>query len=160
MPPARAPRHSAALASELERLEKGDDAAPLDVARYACEAPSEETDPAAWRAARDNVRAQLEHQANRVVNLELAEAFAEGDWGRHVHDLKALKAQLEGLAAAKQREAEQINLKRKADQAKIGPEILRHERRNDDAAAKHRKLSASIDALKKQVADLEAAAAA
>ena len=41
---------------------------------------------AAWKAARDNVRAQLEHQANRVVNLELAESFSEHAWRRHVRE--------------------------------------------------------------------------
>ncbi|KAH8097166.1 hypothetical protein JL720_47 [Aureococcus anophagefferens] len=90
--------------------------------RYAARAPP--TAPRGGRAAADNAAAQLGHQANRVVNLELAEAFGEAAWRRHAADL-ASGAAAGGASAA----AERVNAARRADQERLAPEILRAERR-------------------------------
>lgn len=62
-------------AAELERAATGAPAPPggLDTARYRLDPPAggAAAGPAAWRAALDNARAQLEHQAGRLLNLEL-----------------------------------------------------------------------------------------
>ena len=69
--------------------------------------------------------------------------------------MEALKQQLESLAAAKTREAERINLKRRADQEKLGPEIVRYERRAADQQATRLKLEREIAALEAQCATLK-----
>ena len=77
MPELRPLRLSAAMQQELERVDKGGEMAPLEIDRYSCEPPEPAlaSDPRAWKKAYENVCSQLEHQANRVVNLELAESF-------------------------------------------------------------------------------------
>lgn len=162
MPELRPLRLSAAMQQELERVDKGGEMAPLEIDRYSCEPPEPAlaSDPRAWKKAYENVCSQLEHQANRVVNLELAESFGAAAWQRHVEDLEQLKALVEGLAASKKREAEQINLKRKADQEKLAPEILRYEKQATEKVAKHQQLEIENAKLRKQIADLEAKATA
>jgi hypothetical protein len=86
------------------------------------------------------------------VNLELAESFSEHAWRRHVHDLKRLHEQVAALAEGKEREAEQINLKRKRDQAKLGPDIVRAERAVVERLERHRALEARVAALRKEEA--------
>ena len=147
------------MAAEFSRCDRDEDLAPLAIERYSC-APPTEQDPEAWKSARTNVRAQLEHQANRVVNLELAESFSEHTWRRHVHDLGRLHAQVAALAEGKEREAEQINLKRKRDQAKLGPDIVRAERAVVERLERHRALEARVAALRKEEAKYVADAAA
>lgn len=135
----RPPRFSGMVQAELDRLEHGDDLQPLSIERYNCEMPEAalQADAQAWRRALFNCWAQLEHQADRVVNLEVAESFAELAWARHVQDLEQLKHQIEMLADAKQREAEAINLKRRADQEKIAPTVDRLERERRALVEKH-----------------------
>lgn len=147
LPALRPPRDSRAMAAEFARCERDEDLQPLAIERYSC-APPTDRDPDAWSKARRNVRAQLEHQANRVVNLELAESFSEHVWRRHVHDLGRLNQQVTALAQGKEREAEQINLKRKRDQAKLGPDILRAERAVVERLGRHRALEARVRALR------------
>ena len=151
LPALRPPRDSSIMAAEFARCDQDEDLAPLAIERYSC-APPTEQDPEAWKSARTNVRAQLEHQANRVVNLELAESFSEHTWRRHVHDLGRLHAQVAALAEGKEREAEQINLKRKRDQAKLGPDIVRAERAVVERLERHRALEARVAALRKEEA--------
>ena len=151
LPALRPPRDSSIMAAEFSRCDRDEDLAPLAIERYSC-APPTEQDPEAWKSARTNVRAQLEHQANRVVNLELAESFSEHTWRRHVHDLGRLHAQVAALAEGKEREAEQINLKRKRDQAKLGPDIVRAERAVVERLERHRALEARVAALRKEEA--------
>lgn len=135
----RPPRFSSMVQAELDRIERGDELEPLSIERYNCEMPEAalQADAQAWRRALFNCWAQLEHQADRVVNLEVAESFAELAWARHVQDLEQLKHQIEMLADAKQREAEAINLRRKADQEKFAPTVARLERERRAQVQKH-----------------------
>ena len=80
LPDLRPGRLGDVMAAELARVERGEELQPLSIERYSCEPPEADSGADAWKAARDNVRAQLEHQANRVVNLELCESFSEHAW--------------------------------------------------------------------------------
>lgn len=130
---------SAMAQTELDRLDRSEDPAPLSIDRYNCDRPAValEGDAQAWRKALHNCWAQLEHQANRVVNLELAESFADVAWARHCEDLARLKQQLEILADSKERECESINLQRKAYQEKLAPEIARLEAGRNALLGRH-----------------------
>ncbi|KAJ1451254.1 Pre-mRNA-splicing factor SPF27 [Pelagophyceae sp. CCMP2097] len=144
--------------AELARIDNGGELEPLSIDRYNVEppAPSLADDAEAWRTALDNCRAQLEHQANRVVNLELAESFDEAAWKRHVEDLEKLKAQLVALVSTKRAEADATNLKRKAEQTALAPEIARHERQRAALVAKHFELEKANAQLCAQVAQFSA----
>lgn len=53
---------------------------PLDVTRYSAPPPGEKAGSGAWQAALDNAQAQLEHQQNRVDNLELLLHYSGNAW--------------------------------------------------------------------------------
>lgn len=57
----------------MERMARGERMAPLEVSRYEVSGPPKELarDPEAWGASLTNAQAQLEHQHNRLANLEL-----------------------------------------------------------------------------------------
>jgi len=61
------------LNMQVERMGRGERMPPLDVSRYEVTAPSKELsrDVEAWRASLANAQTQLEHQHNRLANLEL-----------------------------------------------------------------------------------------
>eukprot|EP00326_Haptolina_ericina_P030515 CAMPEP_0181171352 /NCGR_PEP_ID=MMETSP1096-20121128/1862_1 /TAXON_ID=156174 ORGANISM="Chrysochromulina ericina, Strain CCMP281" /NCGR_SAMPLE_ID=MMETSP1096 /ASSEMBLY_ACC=CAM_ASM_000453 /LENGTH=147 /DNA_ID=CAMNT_0023258991 /DNA_START=112 /DNA_END=555 /DNA_ORIENTATION=- len=63
----------------------------LDTSRYQLEAPprSMQTDLAAWQASVDNAHSQLEHQANRLCNLELLQKHGANAWRAHLNALEA-----------------------------------------------------------------------
>lgn len=73
------------LQQEMDRVAKGEPIKPLDVSRYKLERPSGETerDVKAWKAARDNAQAQLEHQHTRIMNLELMNKYGTNAWRQH-----------------------------------------------------------------------------
>ncbi|EGB02119.1 hypothetical protein AURANDRAFT_69180 [Aureococcus anophagefferens] len=151
---------SAVLEAELARAASGADLAPLEVSRYACDAPPDGSGAAAWRAAADNAAAQLGHQANRVVNLELAEAFGEAAWRRHAADLAAARDALRASARGARAAAERVNAARRADQERLAPEILRAERRCAARLEARGALEAEVAGLRARVAAGDARAGA
>jgi pre-mRNA-splicing factor SPF27 len=56
-------------------------------------------DPAAWRTALDNANAQLEHQLNRIANLELLLKFGPNTWRAQAALSAAAAKQLESQLA-------------------------------------------------------------
>ena len=76
---------SSFLQHELERVAKGKAIQELDVSRYKLERPSgtQDSDVEAWKAARDNAQAQLEHQHTRIMNLELMSKYGTNAWRQH-----------------------------------------------------------------------------
>ena len=77
---------------ELERVAAGSGGLPPpDGSRYELAPPpkSKRGDENAWVVAVKNARAQLEHQALRIQNLELAMKFAPNAWRAHNASLEA-----------------------------------------------------------------------
>ncbi len=92
---------------------------PLDMARYNVPAPSSEfaEDVQAWKSAVNNARAQLEHQQNRLMNLELNIEYGDKIWQQHVNSLHAAAKTAQNLADGALQEknnidAQRINLQR------------------------------------------------
>lgn len=80
------------LAKEFKRVVGGESGmAPPDSTRYELAPPpkSKRNDENAWQVAVANARAQLEHQALRIQNLELASKFAPNAWRAHNASLEA-----------------------------------------------------------------------
>mmetsp|Transcript_54293 Transcript_54293/g.69803 ORF Transcript_54293/g.69803 Transcript_54293/m.69803 type:complete len:149 (-) Transcript_54293:437-883(-) len=76
-PPSSLFSNNEMLSSEMERIADGQRLAPLEVSRYEVSGPPKELsrDPQAWRASLANAQAQLEHQHNRLANLELLDRY-------------------------------------------------------------------------------------
>ncbi len=73
----------------------------LDVTRFRLPVPSDSVDPADWQSALENAQAQLEHQENRLMNLELVGKFGSNSWKLANYQLEGilarLKLELDGL---------------------------------------------------------------
>lgn len=57
-------------------------------------------DPSAWLSACNNANAQLEHQLNRITNLELLLKYGANAWRAQSQLDEALLKQLEGTLQA------------------------------------------------------------
>merc|ERR1719203_390029 len=70
----------------------------MDVSRYQLEGPpaGKQTSVSAWERAVRNAEAQLEHQANRIDNLELLQSYGANLWRVHLNSLEAAQSRLDG----------------------------------------------------------------
>eukprot|EP00898_Chlorokybus_atmophyticus_P001971 jgi/Chlat1/2775/Chrsp187S08760 len=136
----------------------------MDEGRYAAEAPpvNKRADPAAWKAAIANSHAQLEHQFNRLINLELAVKFGPNAWRAHIQHLEATNARLSRLLKENKQSIDQLNRQRKAEQAsvvKVGQQLRSLEaewmelvQKNMDISAACKGLEAELEALARETA--------
>jgi pre-mRNA-splicing factor SPF27 len=106
------------LKAELERVQGGGEMAKMDTARYAVAPPAEEraADPAAWRAAIGNAKAQLEHNVLRAENLELLRDYGPSNYQGYTKYLDAVQHGMEGQRDDLKRKIDEINRERKAEQ--------------------------------------------
>jgi pre-mRNA-splicing factor SPF27 len=73
------------LATEMGRLAKGAPMRGLDLTRYDVQPPAldKQNDVAAWEKAVNNAKAQLQHQTNRQLHLELLGNYGANAWLYH-----------------------------------------------------------------------------
>ena len=123
-------QESPLLAAGFAALSSGRPAASaLDLSRYKLEAPvlpagaSVAAQVSAWRAAVDNAQAQVEHQQNRAVNLELLKKFGASAWKAHNQQLTCVRASLSQSLDEAKAQVEQINRKRKSEQLAVGEDL-------------------------------------
>jgi pre-mRNA-splicing factor SPF27 len=146
----------------MARAASGAPLPPPDASRYRLDAPSgaAASDPAAWAAAVANAKAQLEHQALRVQNLELLAKHGANAWLAHNRGVEAAlagaRAQLAQLDAA----AEELHKTRKVQQTAAGAELAKLARQWDAAVRKNADIEAACDALEAEAAALRHAGAA
>lgn len=133
----------------------------MDTQRYLLEPPppSMQDDPAAWKRAVENAKAQLENQATRLGNLELLQAHGAKLWVAHLNQLEVASRALEREERSLAEQIAALNRKRKAEQLGAAPELARLERewvtgvkKNLEVEAQCLKLEAECAALNKEVA--------
>ncbi|KAH7622113.1 putative Pre-mRNA-splicing factor SPF27-like protein [Nannochloris sp. 'desiccata'] len=124
MPPSRIEKNEL-LQSELQRVSTGTPLSALDLQRYNLNPPpsSQRGDPAAWQTALDNAHAQLEHQRNRLLNLELLLKFGPITWRAHNESLAAHVANLQSELETTRGAIDQLNRERKLQQTSAGREL-------------------------------------
>jgi pre-mRNA-splicing factor SPF27 len=90
----------------------------LDKTRYSLPPPPEHLsgDLAAWQRAVDNAKAQLEHQLNRIENLELLRTYGPNAWIVYIQHLERLKERLQQILSEYRKEIDNVNKQRKAEQ--------------------------------------------
>jgi hypothetical protein len=71
-----------------------------------------------------NAKAQVEHVANHLLNVEVAEAKAAAVWLYHNRSLEMLEAVLTTRIKEAKEEQDRVNLKRKASQEQIMNELI------------------------------------
>lgn len=119
------------LKSEMERVAAGEKLQAMDVQRYNLEPPpaAKRSDPAAWGVALDNAYAQLEHQYNRLVNLELMLKFGPDVWRAHNEAAASHVEMLQTKLTETRKATDALNQERNLQQTAAGRELraLEHE---------------------------------
>ncbi|KAI8929979.1 Pre-mRNA-splicing factor SPF27 [Entophlyctis helioformis] len=151
-----------ALRDLLDKASAGTRLQAIDTSRFRLDGPAADTDaaadPAAWAAALDNAAAQLEHQASRLVNLELMAKFGSNAW--RVHNYR-VQAAVEGLRAevdAHRRLIEDVNKARQADQMQGRPTLVALRERWNELVNSILAVRYENDRLDAEIAALQAAA--
>ena len=140
------------IGADVARAASGTPLPPPDASRFRLEPPSGAAaeDVGAWAAAVANAKAQLEHQALRIQNLELLTKYGASAWLAHTRAadaaLAAGKAQLAALEAA----TAELHKTRKVQQQAAGAELAAVERQWRAAVAKCAEIEAACVALEAQ----------
>lgn len=113
------------LQLELERVSRREVLQALDLSRYALHPPStfQADEPLAWQAALDNAQAQLQHQKNRILNLELLLKYGADCWRAKNDHLATHLSSLNQEMASTQRSIDETNKERKLQQEIAGKEL-------------------------------------
>jgi len=118
---------SSVISIELERAAQGKPMSFIDTGRYDLNPPSSsrggDNALAAWRAAVDNAHAQLEHQKNRLINLELIQKYGSDAWRASNESLASHVAAVQSEVAATTQAIENLNRERKLQQVAAGREL-------------------------------------
>nr|XP_045594529.1 pre-mRNA-splicing factor SPF27-like isoform X2 [Procambarus clarkii] len=112
---------------EFERVAARQPMDTLSMKRYELPPPppGKMTDVAAWGECVDNSMAQLEHQATRIMNLELMNEFGSEAWKAHNNVLQHMLTRSQAQLQECKKEIQELNWSRKSMQTKAGEE-LRH----------------------------------
>ena len=144
------------LEAELQRVSGGAPLAALDLMRYNLNPPpaSQRGDPAAWQTALDNAHAQLEHQRNRLLNLELLLKFGSTTWRAHNEAVAAHVGRLQEDVVSTRDVIDQLNRERKLQQTAAGRELRNLESEYFALIAKNYELEGVCARVESEVAAL------
>jgi len=130
--------------AECARLSSGrGSSAPMDLTRMRCEAPKTPLDPktgkpktdqqlsvlekqqavTAWTAAVLNAQTQLQHQTDRLINLELMKKFGGTVWKSYNDHILALQQSIDAMVVKARKDIDAINRKRKTAQVSMASQL-------------------------------------
>mmetsp|Transcript_62747 Transcript_62747/g.86266 ORF Transcript_62747/g.86266 Transcript_62747/m.86266 type:complete len:240 (-) Transcript_62747:396-1115(-) len=117
--------NSGIFVSEMQRIAAQERTMPMDLSRYEVPHPAKELhrDPQAWRTAVNNARAAVEHQHNRLVNLELLQRYGARAWLQQNKALDKIKTSIDKQKEEMANAISEVNLKRKRSQEKLAPRM-------------------------------------
>ena len=132
----------------------------IDTSRYELPAPppDQQGNVDAWRTALVNAFAQLQHQANRLDNLDLMTRYGGQAWIRHNEDLAALKAAAERALTAARAEVDAINWERQSEQVRAGDELAQLETAWGQLVSKNYEVGLAVATLRAHVDAMQEAA--
>uniref|UniRef100_K3WC95 Pre-mRNA-splicing factor SPF27 n=1 Tax=Globisporangium ultimum (strain ATCC 200006 / CBS 805.95 / DAOM BR144) TaxID=431595 RepID=K3WC95_GLOUD len=136
------------LQSEYKRVKASIPLDAIDMNRYQVRAPTGklENDVAAWEASINQLKVQLEHQNNRVTNLELQQAYGTKLWKVKAAVLDGLNAQYAHVVQETKAASEAINVKRKQDQVLNATKLQSYRRKYLDLLDKNDSIKRACDA--------------
>ncbi|XP_031571110.1 pre-mRNA-splicing factor SPF27-like [Actinia tenebrosa] len=113
------------LKNEFDRISKRQPMELLSMKRYELPkpAPSQKHDVAAWTEAVENSMAQLQHQAERIINLELLSKYGSNAWKVHCDVLNKLLEQQQKSLNDLRKNVQEINWQRKSEQSPAGEQL-------------------------------------
>ncbi|KAJ1340038.1 hypothetical protein BSLG_005362 [Batrachochytrium salamandrivorans] len=145
-----------ALKDLLDKAAVGTKTQTIDTVRFRLQTP---VDDKGWSEAISNAQAQLEHQGQRLINLELVTRMGANSWRIHNYQLEATVKNLKCQLEACKEEIEAVNKIRKADQMHARPTLVSMEERWSElirsiisVRMENQRLDTQIEQLKTQVA--------
>jgi len=117
------------MRTEFDRISNRQPMELLSMKRYELPQPAnnQKNDISSWTECLKNSMAQLEHQAERVANLELLSEYGAGNWRIHCEILQQMFDGLQGQHGKLKQQIQEINWERKTKQTKAGVELQRLE---------------------------------
>ncbi|KAF9942455.1 hypothetical protein BGZ67_001437 [Mortierella alpina] len=106
---------------------------------------------ATWIKALENADAQLEHQNQRILNLELVQKFGGNAWNVHNYQLEYDLSLLRKAVDEKKAEVIELNKLRKRDQLDVAESLQRLEAKCDALAAELEQLKAYEEQLSREL---------
>ena len=85
--------------------------------------PNKLSDTNAWYECVENSYAQLEHQASRIINLEVMQDYGSNAWRIYNQTLKTMFEEAEKQLEIISKNIQAINLTRKSEQTMAGERI-------------------------------------
>lgn len=145
------------LQHEIERVKAGKPMDPLDTSRFLLNPPAtnKQNDFAAWRKVTDNAHSQLEHQYNRLTNLELLLRFGPNARRVHIKSLEGHIARLKAEVEQLQQKKDSINRQRKLSQTADGQALQHMEQEYRMLISKNLDIDAACQALQREVLQLQ-----
>ncbi|KAJ3026640.1 UNVERIFIED_CONTAM: hypothetical protein HDU68_005312 [Siphonaria sp. JEL0065] len=111
---------NASLSSLFASSGKGSQINVIDISRFRLEPPANISSEEDWKRAVDNARAQIQHQENRLVNLELLSKFGANAWKLSNFQVEAVVKGLRVEVEDQRRELLELNKERKGEQTRAG----------------------------------------
>ena len=117
----------------------------MDMGRYELPGAVDPTDPESWTSAVDNANAQLEHQQNRVLNLQLLLKHGPNVWRAQNEQLNSLLTRMQERLDEVKGDVGYINRERKLEQESVGQELGQMKDTYMALVEKNARLTAAID---------------
>lgn len=145
------------LKNEFERMEKRLPMEMLNFKRYELPPPpaNKQTDATAWFECVENSCAQLEHQATRLLNLEVMNEFGSSAWRVYNQTLKIMFDQAEMQLESLKKEIQSTNLSRKTEQTYAGVKVKSLEEQWVGLVGKNYEIECALTELEKELVELK-----
>lgn len=145
------------LKNEFDRLEQRVPMEPLNFKRYELPPPppNKQTDASAWFECVENSCAQLEHQATRLMNLEIMAEYGSGAWRVYNQTLKIMFDQAEKQLELLKKQIQTINLSRKTEQTYSGVKIKSLEDNWVGLVSKNYEIECAVAELEKELVEMK-----
>lgn len=113
------------MANEFERIQNRMTMEPMSMKRYELPQPppNKVAELSAWQHSIENSMAQLEHQAVRVMNLELMLDYGCETWKVYLEVLTAMLAKAQARLQDIKKEIQDVNWQRKSKQTQAGEKL-------------------------------------
>ncbi|KAL6056804.1 Pre-mRNA-splicing factor SPF27 [Balamuthia mandrillaris] len=143
------------LQAEYKRVASGLKMQPLDTQRYQVPKPSDLNDPQQWRKAIANAEAQLEHQNQRLTNLNLLSQYGANAWLVHNGQVEGLQRRLQQQIAAVRQEINEVNRQRKTEQDGASAKLSHLEMQWHELSHKNIHIDLACQQMEKEIEQLK-----
>lgn len=145
------------LKNEFERMEQRLPMELLSMKRYELPPPppNKQTDALAWYECVENSCAQLEHQASRIMNLEIMAEYGSNAWRIYNQTLKVMFDQAEKQIEILKKQIQTTNLSRKTEQTYAGVKLKTLEESWVGLVSKNYEIECAVAELEKELVELK-----